>query len=275
MIFKFFLPIKTISDCLVLQSNLDVFVQWCTINKMQLNPEKCQVLSFFRNQRIHYNYTIGDVILDSVETKRDLGVIFDRQFTFKPHIDYVIDSANKSLGYLLRLGRNIQSIKVLRFIFFSIVRSRLEDACVIWAPDKKKLINALERVQKRFAKYLEFRLTGSYPIRGIENEYLYSKFNLQSLSNRRKVQRVLYFLKIVRGTVDSSFLRDEIKISIPRINFRNHLPFEYPRCTNSIMYKLIDQTNKFYLANNDSVNLFVDSISTLCNRLYNYYSDHS
>ena len=104
---------------------------------MLFNPEKCHLMSFYRSQRFHFDYTTCDVTLDVVEFKSDLGVIFDRQLNFKPHIEHIVNSANKSMGYFLRLGRNLRSLKVMRVLFFMIVRTKLEYACIIWSPIKK------------------------------------------------------------------------------------------------------------------------------------------
>ena len=184
---------------------------------MRLNPGKCQVLSFYKSKRVNSDYKIGNRVLDIVLTKKDLGETFDRQLSFKHHIDDIVSASSRALGYLLRLSRNISSLKIMRVLFDSIVRSKLEYACVIWSPDIDKLNIALEKCQRKFLKYLVFRKTGSYPLRGTDNEYLQRKFNVHSLQDRIKLQQIIYLLKIIRGLVDSPYLLQQISLSVPTL----------------------------------------------------------
>jgi len=43
---KIFKTIHSVSDALELQSDLDVFSDWCTKNGMELNINKCSIISF-------------------------------------------------------------------------------------------------------------------------------------------------------------------------------------------------------------------------------------
>src|SRR5436190_11282116 len=45
---KIFYEIKTVLDCLALQLDLNVIYEWCVRNKLQLNINKCCVMSFHR-----------------------------------------------------------------------------------------------------------------------------------------------------------------------------------------------------------------------------------
>ena len=52
-------------------------------------------------------------------------------------------------------------------------------------------------------KYLFFIDTSTYPLREINNNYLFAEFNLHSLEARRRLNTIVYFLKIIRGIFDT------------------------------------------------------------------------
>ncbi|GBM15650.1 hypothetical protein AVEN_95271-1 [Araneus ventricosus] len=61
---KFFRQIRSSADADLLQNDLDNLYQWCIVNKLLLNVEKCSILSFTRkSQPIFYSYQINDILL--------------------------------------------------------------------------------------------------------------------------------------------------------------------------------------------------------------------
>ena len=45
---KFYLPISTLNDCQELEDNIDKFIAWSTINKLNINTEKFKALTISR-----------------------------------------------------------------------------------------------------------------------------------------------------------------------------------------------------------------------------------
>jgi ribonuclease P/MRP protein subunit RPP40 len=87
-------------DCETLQANLDEIMSWCTRNKLSLNTNKCQVMSFsLKKENIRFDYTLNLNLLNRPETVKDLSVIFDRKLSFTSHIDYVVSDSMKQLGF--------------------------------------------------------------------------------------------------------------------------------------------------------------------------------
>lgn len=91
--FKIFLKINDLRDARQLQMDIETIINWCRINKLELNIRKCQVLSFTRRQEItfqYFNYNINNTTLQRVNTMRDLGVIFHSKLTFDAHINSLV-----------------------------------------------------------------------------------------------------------------------------------------------------------------------------------------
>ena len=45
---KLFKKISNINDCLELQRDIDRLTDWCETNRLQLNPDKCKIMSYTR-----------------------------------------------------------------------------------------------------------------------------------------------------------------------------------------------------------------------------------
>jgi hypothetical protein len=93
---------------------------------------------------------------------QDLGVVFDSKLSFTDHIESIVNSSFKSLGFVLRNGRKFSDVDTLKPLYFTYVRSRLEYASIVWSPMYSIHILSLERVQCRFLKNGVHMLTGSY-----------------------------------------------------------------------------------------------------------------
>jgi ribonuclease P/MRP protein subunit RPP40 len=116
-------------DCETLQANLDV--NWCTRNKLSLNINKCQVMSFsLKKVNIRFDYTLNLNLLNRPETVKDLSVIFDRKLSFTSHIDYVVSDSMKQLGFFIGKSRDFQSSRTLTTLFNAFVRSKFQYACI-------------------------------------------------------------------------------------------------------------------------------------------------
>ena len=66
--------------------------------------------------------------------KKDLGVTFDSKLRFANDMEGISNSALKSLGFIIRCGRDFMQVDSLRSLYFAYVRSKLEYANIVWAP---------------------------------------------------------------------------------------------------------------------------------------------
>ena len=83
-----------------LQKDLELIYKWSCENLIKLNCFKCKVLSYVRSniKKLLFVYSVGGNDLKSVESIKDLGVIFQKNFEFDIHINVVTPRA--SIGYL-------------------------------------------------------------------------------------------------------------------------------------------------------------------------------
>ena len=69
-------PIRSDSDTVILQSDLNNIINWCNINHMSLNPMKCKLMTITRSRHPPSPiYNIGSDSLEVVSHYKYLGVI--------------------------------------------------------------------------------------------------------------------------------------------------------------------------------------------------------
>ncbi|CAH1983476.1 unnamed protein product [Acanthoscelides obtectus] len=123
-------------------------------------------------------------VLERSETVKDLGIYFDQHLTFNEHINQIISSAYRTYGFIIRNCKSFD-VLTLQTLYFSLVRYKLEYGSLIWSLIYKQYIDVVDKLQKKFLKFLCFKIDGIYPTRGTEYNILLHKFGIQSLEQRR------------------------------------------------------------------------------------------
>ena len=75
---------------------------------------------------------VGAHVECRVATVRDLGVLLDEKLSFKAQVDSVVSRASMTLGFVKRQAKEFDCPYVTKSLFFSLVRSTLDNASVIW-----------------------------------------------------------------------------------------------------------------------------------------------
>ena len=262
---KVFGRVDSLKDCETIQSDLNKLKNWCDVNSLPLNINKCKVMSFCRKKvLIKFAYNIADVELEVCTSFKDLGVIFDPKLSFIYHINMVIKSSYKQLGFIIRNSKSFTDIKTLKTLYFAFVRSRLEYASVVWCPGYELYINCLERVQRRFLKYLTFNCDCAYPERGTPQSALLNRFDINLLSTRRKLAGFVFLYKLLNNLLDSPSLLSNINFHVPRVNSRNSNIFSFPvPHTNVLLFSPLYRVCAEFLLFQDEIDLFFCSIAII------------
>lgn len=269
---KIFHSVRTLESCGLIQRSLDSLVSWCEANKLTLNQDKCKVLTFSRKKEtVLFPYRLESVILERVQFVSDLGVTFQSDFSFRLHIDGIVKSANKMLGFILRNSASFVNPDTLKTLYFSYVRSKLEYCAIVWNPRHDIYVRLVESCQRRFLKYLYFRMHGNYPPRGYEHQFLLEEFGFISLEKRRTYILLSYLRNLVGGEVDCPELLHMLSFRIPRdVYGRSRATFSLPRVTTDIMLNSpIYRMCRLYNSLAEHFDLFSDPASALTAAVYN------
>jgi hypothetical protein len=115
---------------------------------------KCKSITFSRLRHpIEFSYMLGGNILDRGDSINDLGVIMDSKMSFTGHIDVTVGKALAMLGFVKRLSCEFRDPNIVKTLYVSLVRPKLEYASCVWRIFYGAHIDRIERVQRKFVKY--------------------------------------------------------------------------------------------------------------------------
>ena len=198
---KLFRVIRCIDDCRMLNESCQRFFDWSVQWGMNVNVDKCKVLSIAKNrvieQPFNYSFSINEneYCLEHVDNVKDLGIILDSELCFKAHI---YDKINKAFMMLGIINRNFKDLDKFSFVLLykSLIRSHLEYCSSVWNPYRIGIISDIERVQKRATKMVESCRKLSYKDRLMH-------LKLPTLKFRRIRGDMIEVYKILTGLYDA------------------------------------------------------------------------
>ena len=177
-----------------LQDDLDTLVDWQNTWQMSFNPKKCHTMRLTHSKKPKlYDYKLGDSILQETKSHSYLGVTLTNDLTWNNHIIQVASTANRTLAFVMRnLHQCPQDIKVSAYK--TLVRPLIEYSSSVWEPHTKILINKLDAIQRRAARFCmnKSRSPGS-----VTN--MIKDLEWESLTERRHTRRLVILHKAIHG----------------------------------------------------------------------------
>lgn len=172
--------VVSIEDAYNLQNDLNILRKWCQDWQMEVNVSKTKILSITTKQTpITNHYTLNEKQVENVLNFKYLGVHLTSDLSWNLHVDTVPSNAYKTLGFIRRnLYFANSDTKLLAYN--TLVRSKLDYASQLWNPHQVYLINKIESLQNKSARFI----TKIYSRTSSINE-IKKSLNLPSLQSRR------------------------------------------------------------------------------------------
>lgn len=266
---KIYREISNINDCNALQSDLSCLSDYCFQNQLFLNENKCHVISYTRKKNyIHHRYSINNQFLVRVASTRDLGILMDDKLSFNLHIDNIVQRAFRNLGFINRISKPFKETLTLKMLYFSLIRSLLEFATIIWSPQYKIHVTRIEKVQMKFVKLLNFRNSHT-----MSYDHSLKHYNMLSLNNRRILLDMSFLHKLLNNKINCPDLLEKIPfitrsrslIRTPRnltlLNQYSNM-FAPPRAKrNYTENRFVIRSTKFYNKNFSEIDIFNTSLN--------------
>jgi len=150
---------------------------------MKINPSKSKAVRFTRARvKNPLNYSLMDTLIPEASNCKYLGIILRSELSWADQVNYTAKKTWKALHFTTRiLKKGNSNSKSLAYM--SRVRPILEYGAACWELYREGQISALDRVQKKTAKFAHHT----------------SSSNWGTLSSRRKLSRICALFKAYSG----------------------------------------------------------------------------
>ena len=277
---KLYRQIRSISDCDLLQSDLNSLFKWSSDWHLKLNAQKCLTFTItLKKSPVSRTYFINTSPLRRVAEVRDLGILLDSKLTFSAHVSSVVTKANRSLGLLIRsfqtgLPNQKFDRKALLTTYFANIRSILEYGSVVWSGAAKTHLSRLERVQHKFLIWLNRRARGADGSTSLDYRQLLNVFNVPTLEARRVQFDLLFLRNILSCKIDSSFLLTCFGLHVPSRTTRKsvlfHVPFGRVLTVKSGTFCRLATLANAFIRHSKEVDFFSDDFSAFKSSVLDY-----
>ncbi|PNF40690.1 hypothetical protein B7P43_G02183 [Cryptotermes secundus] len=188
---------------------------------MKLNIAKTRVVSYTRKTNfLSYEYQLCHAIITRTSSVKDLGVFFDSKLHFHTHVNYIFSECIKLSGLIRSITYRFSSLESLYVLYFTLVRSNLEYASVIWNSITSTDANKIQRIKQKFESVCFYRF---FPHISYTCNYTdaLEKLSPQSLHKRRHHLDALLLVQVFRGLKSCTSLSENVSLCVPPSNLRD------------------------------------------------------
>ena len=275
--YKVFYMIKCQEDAINLQKDLNTVVGWCREHNFNLNIDKCAVMTFAcKTQTVDFDYKIDEVRIKKTTVQKDLGIYFDPKLNFNIHVNGITASAVKILGFIIRSCKLFDNVNTIISLYKSLVVAKMLYAGPVWDPYYANKINAMESVQRKFVKFLYYKMHYVYPQRGTDQRYLCNMFNIYSLKLLRTEASLVFMYKMLSNQIINPNFLERLPFRVGSVNTRNGDLFYINQIRtnmykNSPLIRLCLDFNK-YCRMIDIFNISLNKFKTEVRTILQYYN---
>lgn len=149
-------PYSCGNDLSVLKSNLEGdcsnAIDWFKNNYMKLNTAKCKLLVGGRKDHT-VNIKVGESNIEESNEVDLLGVLIDKDLSFKGHLNGKIKKANSKIAIIKR-NQHFLSFQQKKIVLSSFVHCHFSYAPLAWMFHSREINNKINRVQERALRIL-------------------------------------------------------------------------------------------------------------------------
>ena len=161
---KVFRIIKSNADRQQLQDNLNKTTEWSEKWQMLFNFGKCKCLhTGHGNEDAHY--TMGGNVVNTTVKEKGLGLTISTDMKVSEQRGIEAAKGNQIFGLIRRNIVYKEKKEIIIPLYKTIVRSHLEYCIQAWRPYRMKVVDMLERVQRRATKMIPNVRNISYEMR--------------------------------------------------------------------------------------------------------------
>ena len=219
---KLIRPVINTEEAEILQRDIDKLKKWTEENGMEFNAKKCAVLHF-GSKNLKNQYCLGDTLLATSEVERDLGLLVQDNLKFDQNIRKI---AQKCQHLISQVNRSFseKDLGLMMKLYNTYIIPHLDFGSSVWNPQKKKDIEVLERVQRRFTRIIP-------DLKGLSYEERLTVLELPTLEERRNFNDLVQCYRLWNGIDFSPNPIFELvsRPAVTRSSAKNNFKTEKPR----------------------------------------------
>ena len=217
-----------------INNELNSISHWLKLNKLSLNSSKTKAMLFHNPRRnvIYPLINIDQVAIEFVDTFNYLGIIIDKNLSWKSHISKMTTKLSKTIGIMCRL-KNLISSEILRTLYSSLFLPYINYGILCW----KSKLNSVVKLQKKAIRILANEKYNAH------TEPIFKQYNLLKVSDIASLQELKFAYKLQNNLLPAYFQNNLFvqNLSIHNYNTRSagnlHLPrIKHEFAKNSIQF---------------------------------------
>lgn len=150
----------------------------------------CTCLLLKKKKKDEARYFLNGDVIDHQSMYKYLGVTLTSDCSWNAHVHAVVAKAARALNFIQRNLRSSPAV-LKSTAYISFVRPILEYACCVWDPRQKSLIDLIEKIQNRAARFVLSRYKRGDSCTEMKNE-----LGWEALSSRRRKLRLKLLFQI-------------------------------------------------------------------------------
>ena len=167
--------------------------KFCDDNFFRLNTEKTKHLRITYKKNEQYNYALDNTIIESIQSHKHIGIIYDCKMLFNNHIKLILANASRRYFTIRFLVKRRDGPTLLR-LYLTYILPILEygNLCLVLI---KTQAQELEKVQRSATKDICQKFRKNY----LTYEQRLKFLNIESFENRRTIQMLKLIFKIMHN----------------------------------------------------------------------------
>ena len=218
--------------------DLDTFHVWCTSNRLTVNLNKTYFMLFTnKSTETLPNLSYSDHVINRTKQHKLLGVIFDENMSFKPHINELCIKLSRIVSLLYQI-KDLMPKNILTILYNAHVLPHLQYCSPIWCNTYPTHLLPLFLLQKKIIRIVTN--SGYFD----HTQPLFKSMNILKLFDINKLQTAVYMHKLVSTTNPLHLLpqhnyptRTCEHLRVPQHNltvFQHSLAYSGPKLWNNI-----------------------------------------
>ena len=165
-------------------ANMQVFYTWCIANKLflNLNKTKAMLVTHKRLTNPIQNIVINNTEIEYVSEYKYLGLIIDKDLSFKKHVSNLNSRLNRIVGATYSL-RDILTLDAAKTFYYAMAQSLISYLIVLWGGCSITGINNLQIAQNKIVRNLF-----ANKIKHDHTADIYSSLELLNVTNIYKLE---------------------------------------------------------------------------------------